>query len=225
MTLGKRYIAVVCHPDRPDQSSWAVATMRETEGGIYAPRNPYGCDCDQRHAISKLVVDLDDLPAPDFTDEQRAQFHERMELKHAEQRQLLWPAVQAEGASRSTSIEPLTWTCSVCAVVQPADHEGLFCGTCRLMGACMSCERQFTGQCHSKPAEFEALGLCLQLVRETLRSRLPWGNPKNDEELRQNQTHARLRDAAAVVEAMRARLLDRRPAPTSIPGPGQKVQG
>ncbi len=38
--------------------------------------------------------------------------------------------------------EPLEWTCLVCGVVHPIDHEGMFCGRCMRMVACVRCERR-----------------------------------------------------------------------------------
>lgn len=42
---------------------------------------------------------------------------------------------------------PLTWSCVVCSEVHPVDHEGMFCGLCQAMVACVRCERAFKGQC------------------------------------------------------------------------------
>lgn len=42
---------------------------------------------------------------------------------------------------------PLTWSCVVCDEVHPVDHEGMFCGLCQAMVACVRCERAFKGQC------------------------------------------------------------------------------
>lgn len=35
-----------------------------------------------------------------------------------------------------------TWTCTACGDVHPADHAGIFCGTCREMVLCAGCERR-----------------------------------------------------------------------------------
>lgn len=45
---------------------------------------------------------------------------------------------------------PLSWTCRVCGDIHPADHEGMFCGVCMDMVACVSCERAFNQQCHER---------------------------------------------------------------------------
>lgn len=88
--------------------------------------------------------------------------------QHAERQATKWLAeyqrLSAEVGRVPGDIEPPKWTCVVCHLTHPADHAGLFCGVCKIMAACCSCERTFAGQCHGEwpslgltPAEWSAL--------------------------------------------------------------------
>jgi len=56
--------------------------------------------------------------------------------------------------------EPLaTWTCRACGCVHPWDHEGMWCGTCGDMVACVGCER--------KPHEHDSGSVIAERIRET----------------------------------------------------------
>lgn len=44
----------------------------------------------------------------------------------------------------------LTWKCETCGLVHPIEHEGMFCGMCMTMVACMSCERDNKHACAPK---------------------------------------------------------------------------
>ena len=52
------------------------------------------------------------------------------------------------------------------------------------------------------PLDLLALETCAVVVRETLLQRLPWGNPKNDQEHAQNAAHAKVSAALGVLERL-----------------------
>jgi hypothetical protein len=50
------------------------------------------------------------------------------------------PVVPLSSGSESFPDAPLTWTCRACKLVHPIDHEGMFCGICLDMVACVGCK-------------------------------------------------------------------------------------
>lgn len=99
MKLGKRYIAMWKHGDPtsdPRKDEPWISDELHREPPITAPRGGANshCSCNDPHVIaSTLEVDLDDLLGTEATDVERAMFHERMETKHAAERDRYWPAL------------------------------------------------------------------------------------------------------------------------------------